>query len=164
MEYFPSHSGSLAFDVRYFGNDSDLNALTSTGSELVFYDSFRGGKSQQGGEHASRCTWATYTYIHDLHVDRCTDTQLLPAHKVNHALGYTHIDADAHLDDYSRPPGASLKLFSRDLAKRERGNEMSIRGSENERLRESLNFNRMFPEENSHHRCVSSMPESHSFL
>lgn len=52
------------------------------------------------------------------------------AHKVNHALGSTHIDADAHLDDYSRPPGASLKLFSRDLAKRERGSEMSIRGSE----------------------------------
>lgn len=43
----------------------------------------------------------------------------------------THTDADAHLDDYSRPPGASLKLFSRDLAKRERGSEMSIRGGKN---------------------------------
>lgn len=57
-----------------------------------------------------------------------------PTHVVhnNHAPGYTHMDADAHLDDYSWPPGASLKLFSRDLAKRERGSEMSIRGSENE--------------------------------
>lgn len=81
----------------------------------------------------------------------------LCAHKVNHAVGYTHIDADAHLDDYSWSPGASLKLFSCDLAKRGRGSEMSIGGSENERRRESLNFNRMLPGENSHHLCVSSV-------
>lgn len=99
-------------------------------------------------------TWWTKRRTHK---DLCT-------HKVNHALGYAHMDADAHLDDYSRPPGASLKLFSRDLAKRERGSEMSISGSENERRRESLNFNRMLPGENSHHLCVSSVPKSHSFL
>lgn len=104
------------------------------------------------------------TSIHDLHMDKNTDAQALFAHKVNHALGFTHIDADAHLGDYSRPPGASLKLFSRDLAERERGSAMSIRGSENESRRESLNFNRMLPGENSHHLCVSSVPESHSFL
>lgn len=52
-------------------------------------------------------------------MDKNKDTQALCTHKVNHALEYTHIDADAHLDDYSWPPGASLKLFSHDLAKRE---------------------------------------------
>ena len=90
--------------------------------------------------------------------------KVLCTHKGNHALGFAHMDADAHLDDYSRPPGASLKLFSRDLANRERGSEMSISGSENERRVESLNFNQMLPGENSHHLCVFSMPESHSFL
>ena len=43
-----------------------------------------------------------YAYIHDLHMDENTDTQAQSAHKVNHALGYTHIDVDAHLDDYSQ--------------------------------------------------------------
>lgn len=76
------------------------------------------------------------TSVHRLYLGKKKDTQSLRTHKVNHAPGYTHMDADTHLDDYSRPPGASLKLFSRDLAKRERGSEMSIRGSENERALE----------------------------
>lgn len=63
-------------------------------------------------------------------MNKNTDTQALCAHKVNHVLGNTNIDADAHLNDYSRPPRASLRLFSHDLAKRERGSEISIRGSE----------------------------------
>lgn len=60
---------------------------------------------------------ATYMSTQDLHMDKNKDTQALCTHEVNHALEHTHIDANAHLDDYSWPPGAILKLFSHDLPK-----------------------------------------------
>lgn len=56
--------------------------------------------------------------------DQKTDLQALHAHEVDPAVGFAHIVADAHSDDYSWPPGASLKLSSRDLAKRGRGRGM----------------------------------------
>lgn len=56
----------------------------------------------------------TLTWIY---MNKNSATQALYAHKVNHALGYSPIDADAQLNDYPLPPGASLKLFSHDLTK-----------------------------------------------
>lgn len=44
----------------------------------------------------------THIYIYERHMDENTDTQAWSEHKVNHALGYTHIVVDAHLDDYSQ--------------------------------------------------------------
>lgn len=84
--------------------------------------------------HQAICLLHIHTWRQHCH--KCRPVALC-AHKVDHAAEYTHIDADAHLDDYSLPPGASLKLFSHDLAKRERASEMSIRGGKNEGWRES---------------------------
>lgn len=44
------------------------------------------------------------------------------------------------------------------------GARWALEGAKKKKMRESLNFNRMLPRENSHHLCVSSMPQSHSFF
>lgn len=103
--------------------------------------------------------WPTHLHM----IFKCTKTRTykLCAHIRSIMRSDTHTQLQTHTwMIIPRPLGASLKLFSRDLAK----SEMSIGGSENERWRKSLKFTRMLPGENSHPLCVSSVPESQSFL